>query len=94
MAVGSIVSKGGGSICHRRFSGVFISLFFTSLDSHADVGVETKRSCSMLLKIPVIQDLVLSPFSVRLPEIGKQCIKILRLEVNSPELQKGIYSCL
>lgn len=72
-----------------RFTGIFISL-----DSSAEVGVQTKgRSGSILLKILFIKDLVPSPFSVRLPEKGKQCIKFSGLTVNSPELQAGIYSC-
>lgn len=44
------------------------------------MGVQTKgSSCSILLKILLMEDLVLSPFSVRLPEIGKQCTKVFRL---------------
>ena len=76
--------KRGGSFCHRRFSGLCVSPLFTSLDSSTGVGVQTKgSSCSILLKILLILDLVLSPFSVRPPEMGKQCIKLLRLPVNS-----------
>lgn len=58
------------------------------VDSSAGVGVQKKgSSCSILLKILLIEGLVLSPFSVRLPEKQKQCMKILRS--NSPELQTG-----
>lgn len=94
-ALGSNSFLKGGSFCHRRFRGMFISLFFTSLDTFSGVGVQTKgSSCSIPLKILLVLDLVVCPFSVRLSEIRKKCIQILRLDSELSGLQTGIYSCL